>query len=92
MTIKNIESKNILTHACSFMWSSVFQLNVHRPKSTINNLPCANQKTTTNMFIHSLGHISWANLKEVILKIKEKDIIVIDEVSMTTPFIISGNG
>ena len=44
------------------------------------------------MFIHSLGHISWANLKEVILKIKEKDIIVIDEVSMTTPFIISGNG
>ena len=65
------------------MWLSVFQLNVHCPKSTIHNLLCTNQKTTTNTFINSLRDRSWENLKEVIMKIKDKDMIVIDKLSMT---------
>ena len=72
------------------MWSAVFQLNVHFPKSTIHNLLCANQKTTTNTFIHSLRDRSWPNLKEVIMKIKDKDMIVIDDVSMTITSLLVG--
>ena len=81
--VKQLESKGVHSRACSFMWNSVFQLDVSCHKSSIHNLLGGNQNTISSNFLQTLCDRRWPKIEEVCLKIGKCKVIILDEVSVT---------
>ena len=81
--IQCLSSHGVISRACSFMWTAVFQLNVSCPKSSIHSLIGGSQRTLCPEYIASLRDRSWPKIDEVRLKIGDCGVIIVDEVSMT---------